>query len=65
MVLQFDDQETISLVREDFSVHFICEKVKKAIERDVQGEIEVLDEENHEWLILYTIQPDPDEADFG
>jgi hypothetical protein len=65
LVLQYDDEETISLAREDFAVHFICPKVKAAIEKDDIAEIERLDEEEHGWLILYTIEPDPEEVEFG
>jgi hypothetical protein len=65
LVLQYDDEETISLAREDYTVHFICEKVKEAIDREDEAEVERLEQEEHEWLILYTIQPDPEEPDFG
>jgi len=65
LVLQYDDEETVSLAREDYTVHFICQKVKDAVERNDEVEIERLEEEDHEWLILYTIEPDPEESDFG
>lgn len=65
LVLQFDDEETISLAQDDYTVHFTCEKVKEAIDKNDEHEIESLEEEEHDWLILYTIQPDPDERDFG
>ncbi|KAB7707113.1 hypothetical protein F9802_08870 [Bacillus aerolatus] len=65
LVLQFDNEETLSLAREDYTVHFTCKKVKDAIERDDQAEIERLDKEDHDWLIVYTIQPNPEEPDFG
>lgn len=65
LVLQFDDEETISLAREDYIVNFICEKVKEAIEKEDEAEVERLEQEDHDCLILYTIQPDPEEHDFG
>jgi hypothetical protein len=54
LVLQFDDEETINLAKEDFTVHFICKKLK-----DIEENIEFnnLNENKHDELILYTIQP--------
>lgn len=65
LVLQFDDEETISVAQDDFTVHYVCEKVKEAYERNNEEEIDRLENEDHEWLILYTIQPEPDETDLG
>ena len=57
LVLEFDDEETISLAQDDFTVHFVCEKIKESPE--------LMDEDEHDTLILYTIAPDPEEPDFG
>lgn len=65
LVLEHEDEETISLAQEDFTVHFVCEKVKAAMDNGHEIEVERLDQENHDWLILYTIEPDPEESDFG
>lgn len=64
LVLQYDDEETIDLAQEEYTVHFVCEKVKEAYERENEEEIERLEEEDHEWSILYTVQPETDESDF-
>lgn len=65
LVLQHDDEETISLAQDDYTVHYVCEKIKAAMDRDDENEVERLEQDEHDWLILYTIQPDPNEPDFG
>ncbi|MFJ8236348.1 hypothetical protein ACIQ34_11440 [Ureibacillus sp. NPDC094379] len=65
LVLQYDDKETISLAKEDFTVHYICKKVKDAIAEGKEEEVERLEKEVHSELIIYTIEPDPEEPDFG
>lgn len=60
-----DDEELISQAQEDFTVHFVCEKMKTAIENGHQQEIERLEQEEHDFLITYTIQPPPGDPDFG
>ncbi|WP_226537427.1 hypothetical protein [Fictibacillus halophilus] len=52
LVLQHDVEETVSLAQEDFTVHFVCNKIKNEINNSL-GE-----NSNHDELILYTIQPD-------
>jgi len=65
LVLQFDNEETIALAQDDFTVHYVCRKVKEATEKNDAIELEKLVEEDHDWLICYTVQPDPSEPDFG
>lgn len=65
LVLQHDDEETVSLAQDDYTVHFVCEKLKAAIDREDENEVEHLEQDEHDWLILYTIQPNPNEPDFG
>lgn len=65
LILKYDNDETISLAQDDYTVHFICEKVKEAAEKGNETEIDRLEKEEHDWLILYTIQPEPNTPDFG
>jgi hypothetical protein len=65
LILQFDEEETLSLAIHDYTVHYVCPKVKKAIEKEDENLINKLDEEGHNSLILYTIAPNPNEPDFG
>lgn len=65
LVLQYDDEETISLARKNLTVHFVCKTVKDAIDSGNQEALECLDEEEHGWLILYTIEPNPGDLVFG
>lgn len=57
LTIRFDDEETISQAKEDYTVDFICEKLLKTPEQ--------FDEDEHDSLILYTIQPDPEEPEYG
>ncbi|WP_059170471.1 hypothetical protein [Bacillus sp. FJAT-27445] len=65
LVLQHDDEETVSLAQFDCTVHFVCEKIKMASENENEEEVVRLEDEGHDCLILYTIQPDPNEPDFS
>ncbi|WJN45178.1 hypothetical protein QUH71_01360 [Priestia aryabhattai] len=60
LVLQTDEEGTIHNAQFDMTVHYTCEKVKAAEEKGDETEIERLESEDHDWLILYTIEPDPD-----
>ncbi|WP_174731980.1 hypothetical protein [Mesobacillus harenae] len=63
LILQYDYEETISLAQDDYTVNYVCKKVKEAMDNGNDDEVERLDQEDHDWLILYTIQPDPEEPD--
>ncbi|MBT2679279.1 hypothetical protein J7E38_09710 [Bacillus sp. ISL-35] len=65
LVLQYDEEETLLLAREDFTVHFICRKVRDAEANNDETEIEQLDKEEHDWFVVYTIEPDPKDLEFG
>lgn len=65
LVLQHDDKEVISLAQDDYTVHYVCKKLKLAIDRNDEKEVERLEEDDHDWLILFTVQPDPYEPDYG
>lgn len=53
MVLEHSEEETVSLAQIDYTVHFTCKKVK-----DAHDKIDRLEEENHDWIGYYTIQPE-------
>ncbi|WP_108670236.1 hypothetical protein [Peribacillus acanthi] len=61
LVLQFDNQETVELAKVDGTVHYICKKVHDALERGNENELNKLEEEEHEFLIVYAVEPEDDE----
>ncbi|MEH7109396.1 hypothetical protein [Bacillus sp. JJ1764] len=58
LVLQYDDEETISLAKDVYTVHYVCKKIKDTMDKGNEEEVERMEQEDHDWLILYTIQPD-------
>jgi hypothetical protein len=61
LVLQYDEEETVELVKFDGTVHYICSKVRDALEKDAsEEEMQKLEEEEHEYLIVYAIEPEED-----
>lgn len=58
LVLQFDEEETISVAKDDQTVHYICKKIKDTLNQDNLAEVERLESEDHDSLILYTLNPD-------
>ncbi len=65
LVLQHNNEETIFQAQDDYTVSFICKKLKNAIDTQSDNEIERIEKEEHDWLILYTIQPDPEVPEWG
>ena len=65
LVLEHNDSEIILQAQEDYTVSFICAKFKKALDRNNDVEIQKLEDEGHDGIMLYTIQPNPNESDFG
>ncbi|WP_163102109.1 hypothetical protein [Peribacillus alkalitolerans] len=63
LVLQFDDKETVELAKVDGTVHYICKKVHDALQRGNENELNKLEEEEHEFLIVYAVEPEDDEED--
>lgn len=64
LVLQYDDEETFSLAQDEGLVHYVCPELKAAFLQQNEVDIERL-WDSHDELILYIIQPDPIEPDFG
>ena len=49
MILAHDDEEIISMLRDDGTIHYVCE-------RNINQE-----DDNHDWFALYVVEPDDPE----